>query len=149
MSADLLCRTRKIPTLVINVPALVRSEPWFEFNKHRKMAGMERFAQRVLGKSVTNNRIQSNDTQLLTTNVFVCMVKRGLSLLSIHVINSVTTREVKTTPTIPRRSVCREPYVRQWQRPSNSQRGYFLHAHTTTESTPSSTPHYPEYTWPL
>lgn len=51
------------------------------------MARMKCFAQRVLGKSIGDNRIQSDDTQFLTTNVFVCMVKRGLLLLPTHVIS--------------------------------------------------------------
>jgi hypothetical protein len=47
----------KTPTFVIKVPALVRSEPWLGFDKHRKMAGMKCFAQRVLGESVADDRI--------------------------------------------------------------------------------------------
>lgn len=92
-SADLRCMTRRILTLVVDVPALVRSEPWLGLDKHWKMARMKCFAQRILGESVGNHRIQADDTQFLTTNVFVCVVKRGLPLLPVCMISPLTTQE--------------------------------------------------------
>lgn len=51
------------------------------------MARMKCFAQRVLSESVGDDRIQAYDAQFLTTNVFVCVVKRGLLFLSANKIS--------------------------------------------------------------
>ena len=82
-----------MPTFVVDVPALVWSEPGLGLYKHGKMAGMKGFTQRILGKSIGDDRIQSDDAQFLTTNVFVCVVERRLILLPGSIVNPLGIQE--------------------------------------------------------
>ncbi len=62
---------------------MVRGDPLFWLDEHRKVARMDRLLHAIARHPFRNHRVESNNAELLSALVLVCMVESGLVLRAV------------------------------------------------------------------